>query len=70
MKVRVRRKDADISSGIGLHVPRYTQLLAESYNEVEFYGQSVFPPTELPMLKPVSNGSNLSGVQLPPFAKA
>ncbi|GJT55380.1 hypothetical protein Tco_0990434 [Tanacetum coccineum] len=26
----------------------YTQLLAESYNEVEFYRQSVFPPTELP----------------------
>ncbi|GJU25401.1 phospholipase-like protein [Tanacetum coccineum] len=33
-KVRVRRKDADISSGIGLHVPRYTQLLAESSNEL------------------------------------
>ncbi|GKD06955.1 hypothetical protein Tco_1186640, partial [Tanacetum coccineum] len=32
-KVRARRKDADISSGIGLHVPRYTQLLAESFNE-------------------------------------
>ncbi|GJU54283.1 reverse transcriptase domain-containing protein [Tanacetum coccineum] len=47
-KVRVQRKDSDISSGIGLHVPRYTQLLAESYNEVEFYRQSVFPPTELP----------------------
>ncbi|GKD95386.1 hypothetical protein Tco_1375223, partial [Tanacetum coccineum] len=28
-KVRVQRKDADISSRIGLHVPRYTQLLAE-----------------------------------------
>ncbi|GKF83720.1 hypothetical protein Tco_0248618, partial [Tanacetum coccineum] len=51
MKVRVRRKDADISSGIGLHVPRYTQLLAESYNEVEFYRQSVFPPTELPTVR-------------------
>ncbi|GJV13214.1 ribonuclease H-like domain-containing protein [Tanacetum coccineum] len=33
-KVRVRRKYADISSGIGLQVPRYTQLLAESSNEL------------------------------------
>ncbi|GKF94927.1 hypothetical protein Tco_0284627, partial [Tanacetum coccineum] len=33
-KVRFQRKDADISSGIGLHVPRYTQLLAESSNEL------------------------------------
>ncbi|GJU44171.1 hypothetical protein Tco_1201437 [Tanacetum coccineum] len=33
-KVRVRRKDTDISSEIGLHVPRYTQLLAESSNEL------------------------------------
>ncbi|GJT79171.1 hypothetical protein Tco_1053513 [Tanacetum coccineum] len=33
-KVRIQRKDADISSGIGLHVPRYTQLLAESSNEL------------------------------------
>ncbi|GJX95831.1 hypothetical protein Tco_0351629 [Tanacetum coccineum] len=33
-KVRVRRKDSDISSGIGLHVPKYTQLLAESSNEL------------------------------------
>ncbi|GJU12505.1 hypothetical protein Tco_1134901 [Tanacetum coccineum] len=54
MKVRVRRKDADISSGIGLHVPRYTQLLAESYNEVEFYRQSVFPPTELPTVRRIT----------------
>ncbi|GKF78486.1 hypothetical protein Tco_0234054, partial [Tanacetum coccineum] len=28
--LRFQRRDADISSGIGLHVPRYTQLLAES----------------------------------------
>ncbi|GJZ03332.1 reverse transcriptase domain-containing protein [Tanacetum coccineum] len=28
-KGRVQRKDSDISSGIGLHVPKYTQLLAE-----------------------------------------
>ncbi|GJR83684.1 hypothetical protein Tco_0154469 [Tanacetum coccineum] len=33
--VRVRRKDANISSGIGLHVPRYTQLLAERIVEIE-----------------------------------
>ncbi|GJU29732.1 hypothetical protein Tco_1173321 [Tanacetum coccineum] len=33
-KVQVRRKDSDISSGIGLHVPKYTQLLAESSNEL------------------------------------
>ncbi|GKA02582.1 hypothetical protein Tco_0675363 [Tanacetum coccineum] len=29
-KVRVQRKDSNTSSGIGLHVPKYTQLLAES----------------------------------------
>ncbi|GKF61670.1 hypothetical protein Tco_0181724, partial [Tanacetum coccineum] len=29
-KGRVQRKDSDISSGIGLHIPKYTQLLAES----------------------------------------
>ncbi|GJU13560.1 putative reverse transcriptase domain-containing protein [Tanacetum coccineum] len=33
-KGRVQRKDSDISSGIGLHVPKYTQLLAESSNEL------------------------------------
>ncbi|GJU39969.1 putative reverse transcriptase domain-containing protein [Tanacetum coccineum] len=33
-EVRFQRRDADISSGIGLHVPRYTQLLAESSNEL------------------------------------
>ncbi|GJR30121.1 hypothetical protein Tco_1106353, partial [Tanacetum coccineum] len=33
-KGRVQRKDSDISSGIGLHFPKYTQLLAESSNEL------------------------------------
>ncbi|GKG45567.1 hypothetical protein Tco_0498013, partial [Tanacetum coccineum] len=33
-KVRVQRKDADTSFEIGLHVPKYTQLLAESSNEL------------------------------------
>ncbi|GJX12675.1 retrovirus-related pol polyprotein from transposon TNT 1-94 [Tanacetum coccineum] len=33
-KGRVQRKDSDISSGIGLYVPKYTQLLAESSNEL------------------------------------
>ncbi|GJS79483.1 putative reverse transcriptase domain-containing protein [Tanacetum coccineum] len=28
-KVRIWGRDSDISSGIGLHVPKYTQLLAE-----------------------------------------
>ncbi|GKB52445.1 putative reverse transcriptase domain-containing protein [Tanacetum coccineum] len=36
-RVRFQRKDADISSRIGLHVPRYTQILADNSNEVEFY---------------------------------
>ncbi|GJU76905.1 hypothetical protein Tco_1273975 [Tanacetum coccineum] len=30
-KVLVRRKDADISSGIGLHVPRKTQSMEDEY---------------------------------------
>ncbi|GKF77976.1 hypothetical protein Tco_0230446, partial [Tanacetum coccineum] len=33
-EVQFQRRDVDISSGIGLHVPRYTQLLAESSNEL------------------------------------
>ncbi|GKD81387.1 hypothetical protein Tco_1348226 [Tanacetum coccineum] len=33
-KGRVQRKDSDISSGIGLHVPKYTQLLAENFGGV------------------------------------
>ncbi|GKF85222.1 hypothetical protein Tco_0250120, partial [Tanacetum coccineum] len=39
-KVRVQRNDSDISSGIGLHVPKYTQLLAESSSQllpIEFF---------------------------------
>ncbi|GJY06846.1 retrotransposon protein, putative, ty1-copia subclass [Tanacetum coccineum] len=30
-KVRIQRRDSDISSGIGLHVPKYTQLLAVEF---------------------------------------
>ncbi|GKF51611.1 hypothetical protein Tco_0148078, partial [Tanacetum coccineum] len=32
-KGRVQRKDSDISSEIGLHIPKYTQLLAENFHQ-------------------------------------
>ncbi|GJX29572.1 hypothetical protein Tco_0237651 [Tanacetum coccineum] len=34
-KGRVQRKDSDIYSGIGLHIPKYTQLLAENFHHLD-----------------------------------